>query len=119
MTPAGRSNTPPALSAASITTAGLIQVITLTGEIDTDTAAVLTQALAATSEDCVVLDLSHVTFMDSAGINTLLRAHRTLTAAGRHLRLAAPAPLVLRVLRLTGLDVFLDCRPTLGEALTA
>ncbi|WP_433543679.1 STAS domain-containing protein (plasmid) [Streptomyces sp. CA-294286] len=40
----------------------------------------------------LVLDLTGVTFLDSAGINTLLYTHRTMTATGGWLRLICPLP---------------------------
>ena len=52
----------------------------------------------------VVLDLSGVGFLDSVGLEVLIRVHRVLRAEGRRLVLRDPAPPVARLLELTLLD---------------
>ncbi|OSP43262.1 anti-anti-sigma factor [Streptomyces sp. 13-12-16] len=101
------------------TTAHDACVLTLAGEIDHDTGETLRHALdpSLTGRPRIVADLRQVTFMDSSGINILLTAHHTATAAGGWLRLAAPTPAVLRTLQIVGLDQIIDCRPTLQDAL--
>ena len=56
------------------------------------TGQTLRQTLDAlvTSPQRLVLDLRHVTFMDSTGINILIAAHQSATDAGGWLRLAGP-----------------------------
>jgi anti-anti-sigma factor len=66
----------------------------------------------------VVLDLSGVTFCDSAGLNALLTAHRIATNNGASLALASVPPDLLRVLELTGADQVLPVHETVGEAAT-
>ncbi|MEU7474224.1 STAS domain-containing protein [Streptomyces sp. NPDC044984] len=107
------------LSVVAATTDG-IRVLTLAGEIDHHTGDQLRQALDAsdTAHPRIVVDLHDVTFMDSSGINILIAAHQTVTAAGGRLRLAAPTDSVQRVLQLTGVDTLVDCYPTLRRALT-
>lgn len=97
-----------------------IHVITLAGEIDRDTAQVLLQALPRpdTPRLRVVVDLEHVTFLDSTGINIFVSTHNTLAEEGGWLRLAAPTASVLRVLQIVGIDTVIDCCPTLRQALT-
>src|SRR5215204_6588372 len=56
-----------------------ITVVTADGEIDFDTASFLEGTLATAESRRVVLDLAKVTFMDSSGINAVLRVHNTLT----------------------------------------
>ena len=99
-------------------TAG-IRLLTVAGEIDQNTASPLQQALdvTGTSRPRIVIDLRHVTFMDSSGINLLISAHQDITGAGGWLRLAAPTPPVLRILRLVGVDTLIDIHPTLPHAL--
>jgi anti-anti-sigma factor len=58
-------------------------------------------ALAQGSRARVVLDLAHVTFMDSSTLRELLRAEMALRAGGGRLVLAAPTPPVQRLLELT------------------
>ncbi|MEW1648591.1 STAS domain-containing protein [Streptomyces sp. NPDC091219] len=98
-----------------------IRVITLTGEIDAETAPALHQALNAQAAPGprVVLDMRGVTFLDSSGINALINAYHALTTAGGWLRLAGTTDPVMFVIKLVGLDTALTCHTTLREALTA
>src|SRR3954451_17305957 len=50
----------------------------------------------------VVLDLSQVTYLDSAGMRALLLAQRELAAARRSLTIRQASPVVRRLLELTG-----------------
>jgi anti-anti-sigma factor len=50
----------------------------------------------------LVLDMSGVDFIDSAGLGLLLATHERLRAAQVRLQLADPSPAVLRMLELTG-----------------
>ncbi|MCX4775908.1 STAS domain-containing protein [Streptomyces sp. NBC_01264] len=50
----------------------------------------------------VVVDLSGLTFCDSAGLNLLLRARLLAAESGHTLRLAAPSAQMLRLLEITG-----------------
>ena len=64
---------------------------------------VRTTELAAAQEGDLVLDLSEVTFIDSAGMRALLIVRENLVTAGRALRLANVTPEVKRLLDLVGL----------------
>ncbi|MGK5448628.1 STAS domain-containing protein [Streptomyces radiopugnans] len=59
----------------------------------------------------VLLDLSHVSFLDSTGITRLLLADRAVRAAGGRLALIAPSEPVRRLLSLTGVDQVLASHP--------
>ncbi len=80
-------------------------VLALRGELDLHSAGVL---LAATTDIAtgarLVLDLSRLAFVDSAGLRALMNLDLRARAEGFELALAAPGPAVLRVLRLTGFD---------------
>lgn len=98
-------------------------VLTVSGEVDlltvSDLAAALTPAVHAGP---VVLDLSAVTFLDSSGINTILRASQCAESAGHRLLVVADATtgtdIVGRTLRLAGADTLLALAPTLTAAQT-
>ena len=103
------------------TTTDNAAVVTATGEIDHNSAAPLVQALDPGNlgeRTRVVIDMRQVTFMDSSGINLLLAAHRDLTPTG-WLRLAGVQESVLRTLKIVGVDMVIDCYPSLREALAA
>jgi anti-sigma B factor antagonist len=81
-------------------------VIAPAGEIDMATVDPLRDALARASrsaEQDILVDLTAVRFIGSAGISALLQAQRAL-AGRRRLALICPAGPVRRVLDLAGLD---------------
>lgn len=86
---------------------GAVGIVRAQGEVDLATAGRLHGSLEPILwSDCtgVLVDLSRVTFMDSAGINTLIRAQHDLTSAGADLAVrAAPHSQVEHLLELTGL----------------
>jgi anti-anti-sigma factor len=60
--------------------------------------------------DEVVADLTDVSFLDSAGIRSIVEAHRWLTERSVTLTLANPSPFVRRVLTVTALDTLIPVR---------
>ncbi|MEU9303188.1 STAS domain-containing protein [Streptomyces sp. NPDC048269] len=66
--------------------------------------ALLTALTHVSGPTDVVVDLSGLTFCDSAGLNALLRGRLIADASGRTLRLAAPTRQIRRLLELTGSD---------------
>lgn len=94
-------------------------VVSLTGELDAHTATTLRALLATqllTGPGNLVLDLSGLTFIDSAGLATLIAADKGVRRAGRHLVLAAPGAAVRKVLHLTGIDAVLTTSASVDEA---
>ncbi|MEU6674947.1 STAS domain-containing protein [Streptomyces sp. NPDC046853] len=96
-----------------------VTVLTLSGEMDMDTSALVQQALEAAEAPGarVVVDLRRVSFIDSSGINVFIAGHRALSRVGGLLRLAGPAESVSRTLEIVGIDTLIDICPTLDAAL--
>jgi len=67
----------------------------------------------------VVLDLSGVSSIDSAGIGELAFLHTWAQSRNADLKYAGPTPLVSQLLDLTNLNSVLDIHPNLPEALAA
>jgi anti-sigma B factor antagonist len=67
----------------------------------------------------VVLDLSGVSSIDSAGIGELVFLHTWARSQNTDLKYASPRPLVRDLLHLTNLNSVLDIYPNLCEALAA
>ncbi|MFE2914587.1 STAS domain-containing protein [Kitasatospora indigofera] len=90
-----------------------VAVVWARGDIDLDTAPALHRRLEAALREHrdVVLDLSQVTFMDCAGLGTLLDARGQADRHGGRLVLRAVGPDVLRLLRLTSLEGRLTATP--------
>jgi anti-sigma B factor antagonist len=80
--------------------------VAVAGEVDAYTAPrMLAELLAAIERDPrLTLDLSAVTFMDSQGLATLLRARQEAEARGGTLRLDRVSVRVLKLLQLTRMD---------------
>lgn len=82
-------------------------VVTVGGEIDTSTAGRLAEEIAHArtgDEDSMVLDLTAVDFLDSAGLAALVELASLCHKAGQPFTLVATSRAVLNPLRLTGLD---------------
>lgn len=91
----------------------------LQGRVDTTTADSLGAALNKGIEDGhsqIVLDLSRVEYMSSAGLRELVAALKRLHNGRGDLRLAALSERVQEVLELAGLDEIFKIFPTQVEA---
>ena len=83
----------------------LVRVVPI-GELDLATVSVLDQALCEQLDagfSCLVLDLSRLTFIDSSGINAIVRYQQRLDADGRQFRLIPGPPQVQRPFKVMGL----------------
>jgi anti-sigma B factor antagonist len=101
-------------------------VIAPSGEIDAVTAPQLGRrllGLADQGKTGVVVDLSHVTFLDSTGIGVLLNALRQLGTRHGRLVLVCPTERVLRPFQVTGLvshvKIFASREAALGDLAAA
>jgi anti-sigma B factor antagonist len=96
-----------------------VVVVAASGDLDALTAPGLTDAIhaAARKEPTgLVVDLSNLRFLGSAGINVLLAADREMTSGARF-GVVADGPATSRPLRLIGIDDIIAIYPSLDEAL--
>jgi anti-anti-sigma factor len=95
--------------------------IQVAGEVDLATSPQL-QAVLVDLVDRgfhqLIVDLGQVTFLDCAGIGTLVDTRRRVLAHGGSLKLVRPRPFVQRVLALTGMTMVFPIDPSHGEATT-
>ena len=101
-------------------TTGGAHLIATAGEIDHATSRLLADALrraTVAGEGNVVLDLSEVSFIDSAGISALLNGLRRLTRQRRKLIVVCPPGRPRRVFELLGLVGTFDLVGSRSEAL--
>jgi anti-anti-sigma factor len=115
---------PPDDTSLTVTTAegGAWAIVSVRGEIDVSTASSLEDALRAclASSGRVIIDLSGVRFMDSTGLNVLIRAQSGSADEPTHtLRLAAVPERVSKLLRLTQLDSVFPVYDSVTAAETA
>ena len=94
-------------------------VVHVVGEIDTLTAPVLRAQLDEHLPvvPLLVLDLSDVTFLGSAGLAVLVAAKDAADARGHRLRLVCGSRIVVRALEATGLLTLFDVADGVPEAL--
>lgn len=91
------------------TTAEDVVVVRLSGDVDAATAGAFRRTLdeaVAAGRPLVVLDVSGVGFLDSAGLAVLVRVRRELPA-GQRLALANVPRRMQRVLKVTALDTLM------------
>jgi anti-anti-sigma factor len=77
--------------------------IAVAGEVDMATASQLADCLLDHVDADVVVDLSRVTFLDSAGLNVLVQAYKRVREAGHCFRTTGEQDHVLTVMRASGL----------------
>jgi anti-anti-sigma factor len=92
-------------------------VVSPRGELDLAVVADLERLLGSVPcEENLIVDLAEATFIDSVTLSLFVRTARCHTDSGSMLVLAAPAPIVQRVLVTTRLDDVLRCADTVDEA---
>jgi anti-sigma B factor antagonist len=98
-----------------------VVVATVAGEVDMLTAPALRAAVLAELDDCTVLviDLSGVSFLGSAGLAVLVEASHEAQRRQVELRLVAAGRSVQRPLEITGLTEVLTTFPSRDDAVGA
>ena len=113
---------PQALSVTVVQHGGGCAVVAVGGELDMDTATLLHHQLASQvtqGRTNLVLDLAGVPFMDSSGLNIVLRAMNETRQLDGRLLLAAPTESVRRLLDLTGISLTRKPFDTVAQALAS
>jgi anti-anti-sigma factor len=82
-----------------------VPVLVVAGDVDAGTvgdfAAAVGSVIALEHPTCLVVDLSAVGFMDSTGLNELVRTHRALQRLGGRLVLRSPGETIRVLLDVT------------------
>jgi anti-sigma B factor antagonist len=96
-------------------------IVRADGEIDAHTVHAFheTVAEAASLASHVIIDLSHVTFVDSSGLGGLIAARTSARHSGGSLALVSPPPMVRRLLGSTQLHDVFAIYESLDEAVHA
>ncbi|OBJ35662.1 anti-anti-sigma factor [Mycolicibacterium mucogenicum] len=117
----GSGNPAAASCAVEQSQIGAVSVVTVSGTVDMLTAPQLESALspaAVGAAQAVVVDLSAVDFLASAGMGVLVAAHAELAPAVR-LVIVADGPTTSRPLKLVGIADLIELFATRDEALAA
>jgi anti-anti-sigma factor len=97
-------------------------VVMLPAEIDISNDGLISDTLLAVLNrgvSMLVADMTGTTFCACAGVGALARAHQRAVANRAEVRVAATAPIVLRILELTGADRLISVHPAVADALAA
>lgn len=100
---------------------GSVSVVSVSGTVDMLTAPQLEVAIntaAKAADKAIVVDLSAVDFLASAGMGVLVAAHAELTPAVQF-AIVADGPTTSRPLKLVGIADLIEVFVTLDEALAA
>ena len=107
------------LVSVDVSVTGSGAVVTAVGEIDSTSAPVLRERLEALLEGEVTeftVDLTAVTFLDSAGLCVLAAAHRSAARQDVTMRVLASSRAVIRPLQITGLWALLGASEVSSDA---
>ena len=99
-----------------------VPVLRVTGDVDLSTAQELraaTNGLLARRDGLLVIDLSGVSFLDSAGLKVLDEVQQQALDANGRIALVCPQRRLLRLLQITGLDERFPIHATAESAATA
>lgn len=94
-------------------------VITVRGDLDIATTPAVRDRILTIVKDAttpLVIDLSGVSFCDASGLAMLVGTRRRARLQGVTVALAAPRPIVSKLLRITDLDRAFTIHPTLASA---
>ncbi|MFF0156278.1 STAS domain-containing protein [Streptomyces sp. NPDC005263] len=97
-----------------------VALITVEGYLDVDTATEFQHHLANQlhhGRRHFLLDLSSVPFMDSSGMNIILRVYQEARDIPGSVHIISPTPAVRRILDLTGVSITVPVSESLDEAL--
>ena len=97
-----------------------VTIIELAGEIDIATVSLLAKALSDAvkkGKGPVVLDAHELTYIDSAGLQTLLSSHRKLAETGRSLTIVGCHGIFHKLMKITRFEEHFTMYPTIEDAL--
>jgi anti-sigma B factor antagonist len=106
-----------AISSRSV---GNYSVVAVEGEVDVYSAPALDEVLSgliAEGNTRLIIDLTEVGFLDSTGLGVLVKALKRVREADGSLAVVTASERVLKVFRITGLDVVMSLVPSVDQAL--
>lgn len=99
-----------------------MSTVVISGEVDTASVSLLAKALneaVHTSNSHVILDVHDLTFIDSAGMQTLLSTKNQLSQQGRDLAIVGCHGIFHRLVTVGALEDRFPMYPTISDALTS
>lgn len=107
---------------AEISFQNQIPIVRVHGSLDLGTVKDFVQTLETTMKEvktCLIVDLSDIPYLDSAGLSVLRSTYETLAKDGKELYVIAPREhlAVYRVLEISRLNELFKVRPNVDDAL--
>jgi anti-anti-sigma factor len=99
-----------------------IHVVAVSGELDLSNSSGLVRQVESavrSGRNCVVIDLSEVTHMDSTGLAALIESHHLTQSRLGRLALVARSDSIRRTIEVRGLDRLFAILPTRKEGVDA
>lgn len=96
-----------------------VRIVRLHGRIDSSTSGLLEQAVKVEGPGRLLLDLSGVAYMSSAGLRVVLVAAKAARAAGGSFAVFGMTPSVRTVFQVSGFDRIVPISTSEAEALAA
>lgn len=98
-----------------------IAVLNVTGRIDMTTSDAFRDRLLGMLDGGkpLVIDMSGVSYISSAGLRALMIGSRQAHSAGTRLAVAAPQPVVMEIFKISRFDKVLSCHASVDDALAA
>lgn len=110
----------PASSAAHIECVEGIPIVTVSGRLDANTAPIFdAQTASLHAEPCarILLDLSAVTYVSSAGLRSIIKLMKHTAACGGRTGLFSVSEPIMELLEISGFQPLLDIYPDRETAL--
>jgi anti-sigma B factor antagonist len=99
-----------------------LPIVVISGRLDTVTAPAFDAHVGpflATARPRMLLDLTQVTYVSSAGLRSVLRLIKHATAQGGRLAVFGAQPSILEVIEISGFPALIDLYPDRESALNA
>jgi len=96
-----------------------VSLVTVSGRVDSSTAPDFDKALQSlinANRTQIIVDMSQVEYLSSAGLRSLVSASKASKSGGGDVRIAKPSKRVKEVLELAGLNVIFSMYDDLVEA---
>lgn len=93
-----------------------LRILRLTGPLTLNGLFSFQDALRADPPACLILDLTEVPYMDSAGMGAIINYYVSCQRHGRRLVVAGVNTRVMELFKMTKVDALLTLAPTLADA---
>jgi len=100
---------------------GNVTIVTISGRVDSVTAAALDSELAkiVREDKKIILNLKNMAYLSSAGVRAIIKALQSAQKSGGGVKLASVPEQVMEVLQTVGMMQMLQAYPSVDEAVAS